>query len=186
MFDALPNRSRDELNAALPMVVDAPKDEGQVALIVVRPESGLREMPTTIHISRARGVEGDRWADGSWLQDDNGRPHPDVQINLMNTHAAEAIAGEKSNWAAAGNNFFVNLDMSPENLPPGTRLALGDAEIEISKQPNKACQKFIDRYGRDACVFVNVGPGWALRMRGLYARVVSDGDVCLGDQIRKL
>ena len=104
----------------------------------------------------------------------------------MNSRAAGARSGDAANWPAAGNNIFVDIDLSLGNLPPGTLLGLGSAEIEITNQPNKGCQIFIDHYGRDACIFVNTGPGWSLRMRGLYARVVKDGKVRLGDQLRKL
>ena len=184
--DAILHRSLEELRAALPNIALAPKDEGVIALIVVRPDHGLRETPNEIWVSAAKGVEGDHWSKECWRTTDDGAPHPDVQINLMSVRAAEAIAGRSANWPAAGNNFFVDLDMSPENLPPGTRLALGSAEIEISQEPNKGCRLFAERYGRDACVFVNVGEGRNLRTRGLYARVVKDGAVCVGDVAQKL
>ena len=180
------HRSRAELEASLDHIKNAPKDAGSVALIVVRPQHGERRTPASVHISTEHGVAGDRWSKGCWLETEDGEPHPSVQVNLMSVRAAKAIAGEIKNWKAAGNNFFVDIDMSPENLPPGTRLRLGSAEIEISAQANKGCQKFIDRYGRDACVFVNVGPGWANRTRGLYARVIKNGEVRLGDMLQKL
>lgn len=180
------HRSRAELEASIDYIKNAPKDAGSVALIVVRPEQGQRRTPNSVHISNRHGVAGDRWSKGSWVETEDGEPHPSVQVNLMGVRAAEAIAGDIENWPGAGNNFYVDIDMSPENLPPGTRLSLGSAEIEISEQNNKGCQKFIDRYGRDACTFVNFGEGWANRARGLYARVVKDGDVALGDVLRKL
>ena len=180
------HRTRAELEAAIPQIENAPKDEASVALIVVRPDHGERETPEYVRVSADGGVEGDHWAKGCWLTTEDGRPDPRVQINLMSVRAAEAVAGDPANWPPAGNNFFVDLDLSPDNLAPGSRVALGSAEIEISDEPNKGCQKFIDHYGRDACVFVNVGRGLQFRMRGLYARVVKDGEVRLGDRVRKL
>lgn len=186
MLETKLHRTRADLLAALPFIAEAPKDKATVDLIVTRPDHGLRKTPKTVRISADKGVEGDHWSRGCWLKTETGAPHPEVQINLMSTRAAEAIAGDTANWPAAGNNFFVDIDMSPENLPPGSRLSLGSAEIEITAQPNKGCDLFIERYGRDACVFVNVGPGLAMRMRGLYARVIKDGDVRLGDTLNKL
>lgn len=180
------HRTRAELETALDQISKAPKNRASVALIVVRTARGERETPETVRISAQNGVEGDHWSKGCWLQTADGQPHPDVQVNLMSVRAAEAIAGDIANWPAAGNNFFVDIDMSPENLPPGTCIELGTARIEITAQANKGCQKFIDHYGRDACVFVNIGPGWARRARGLYARVIKDGTVELGDDLIKV
>lgn len=188
MFEATLNRhrTREDLDAAVDHIARAPKAEASVALIVVRPEHGMRDTPAQVQISAERGVQGDHWSKECWRQTEDGAPHPDVQINLMSVRAAEAIAGEPSNWPAAGNNFFVDIDMSEANLPPGSRLEMGSAVIEISAEPNKGCQLFVDRFGREACVFVNVGRGRQLRARGLYARVVQDGIVRLGDPVRKV
>ena len=180
------HRTKAELEAAIDHISKAPKDAAVVALIVARPAHGQRETPQSVQISAQHGVAGDHWSKGCWLENEQGQPHRDVQINLMSVRAAEAIAGDIANWPAAGNNFFVDIDMSPENLPPKTRLSLGTAQIEITAQANKGCQKFIEHYGRDACVFVNFGPGWARRARGVYARVVKDGQVNLGDALTKL
>ncbi len=111
---------------------------------------------------------------------------PDIQICITNARCIALIAGERANWAAAGDNLFIDLDLSPANCPPGTRPAIGTAVIEITDAPHDGCRKFIARYGRDACVFVNTGDGKRLRLREIYGRVVQDGRVSVGDVVRKL
>ena len=95
-------------------------------MIVVRPEKGRRETPEAVRISAAAGLEGDHWSRGCWKSLPDGSPHPDVQVCLMPTRVITAVAGGRETWAAAGDNLFFDIDMTPENLPPGTRLALGE------------------------------------------------------------
>jgi MOSC domain-containing protein YiiM len=180
------HRIREELDAGLAHVLAAPKDGGRIEAIVVRPETDARRAVAEVAISAAGGVEGDHWAKGCWKSTPDGRPDPDVQICIMNARAIALIAGDRDNWPAAGDNLFVDMDLSPENLPPGTRLSLGSAEIEITAEPHTGCAKFIARYGRDACVWVNTGPGKANRLRGIYAKVVKDGRIAVGDRLVKV
>ena len=179
-------RTADELLAALPHVLDAPKDEGRLDLIVVRPDHGERVTPASVRISAAGGLEGDHWAKGCWKETPEGRPDPDVQVCLMMSRMIRAIAGDIANWAPAGDNLFVDMDLTPSNLPPGTRLALGTAELVVTPEPHNGCASFIERFGRDACVFVNTGPGKEHRLRGIYMRVIRDGTIAVGDRLRKL
>ncbi len=187
VIDAIcPPKSRAELQAALPDVLAAPKDNGTLDMIVVRPDRGQRQTPASVHLSLAKGVEGDHWSKACWRTQEDGSPHPDVQICLMPSRMIRAIAGDKENWAAAGDNLFIDMDLTPSNMPPGTRFAIGSAELTITEEEHKGCQMFIDRYGRDACVFVNTGEGDTLKLRGIYARVTKDGQVSVGDTVRKL
>ena len=179
-------RDRAELDAALPDILAAPKDDGRVEAIVVRPRAGERRAMDRADLSLAGGVAGDHWAQGCWRSTDDGLPHPDVQICMMNARCIRAIAGERENWPAAGDNLFLDMDLTPENLPPGSRIGLGSVEMVITEEPHNGCQSFIDRYGRDACLFVNTGAGKALRLRGIYGRVTRDGMVSVGDRVRKL
>jgi hypothetical protein len=175
-----------ELRAALPAILASPSDGGTLAGIVIRPRPGERAEPASCEISLAQGVHGDRWAKGCWKTAADGRPDSSVQVCIMNSRCIALIAGERSNWAPAGDNLFIDLDLSPANTPPGTRLAIGTAVIEITAEPHNGCRSFIARYGSDACLFVNTGEGRRLRLRGIYARVVQDGRVSVGDQVRKL
>lgn len=179
--------SRDELEAGLAHVVAAPKDGGTVEMIVARPRKGERQELSNAQLSLAGGVEGDHWAKGCWLSKDDGSPHPDVQICIMNARMIDLAAnGDKSRWSLAGDNLFIDMDLSRKNLAAGQRLRLGNAEVEITAVPHTGCEAFIERYGRDACVFVNVGAGKEHRLRGVYARVVRDGVVAVGDHFTKI
>ena len=179
-------RSRGELEAAIPDILAAPKLAGAVEMIVVRPAAGLRETPGRVGVSLEGGVAGDHWAKGCWRTTDAGEPHPDVQICMMSARTIRAIAGEPEHWPAAGDNLFLDMDLSPANMPPGTRFAIGTAGFVVTAEPHDGCQSFIDRYGRDACLFVNTGRGRALRLRGIYARVTRDGEIAVGDRVLKL
>jgi len=179
-------RDRAELAAALPHILAAPADVGTLDMIVVRPEHGLRRDVAHARLTASHGVEGDHWSRGCWRTTEDGRPHPDVQICLMMSRMIGAIAGERAWWAAAGDNLFIDMNLTPANLPPGSRIAIGSCILEITAEPHNGCQSFIDRYGRDACVFVNTGDGKTHRLRGIYARVVQDGTVTAGDAVRKL
>ncbi|MGY9056530.1 MAG: MOSC domain-containing protein [Alphaproteobacteria bacterium] len=178
--------NRDELMAGLPDILAAPKYQGTLKAIMVRPESEARQDVESIWISLAGGVEGDHWAKGCWMSTDDGKPHPDVQICIMNSRCIDLIAGGRDNWAPAGDNLFIDMDLTPENLPPGTRIAIGEAVLEITATEHNGCAKFVERYGRDATLFVNTGEGKRYRLRGIYGRVVQDGRVTAGDMVAKI
>jgi len=187
-MDALTVRylTRDELDASLADIRAAPKDRGVLEAIVVRPAHDARQSLPACEISFAGGVHGDHWAQGCWKTTEDGRPHPDVQICLMNARVIRLIAQAQDRWPLAGDNLFVDLDLSADNLPPGQRLALGSAVIEITDVPHNGCKKFAERYGRDAVLFVNSPEGKRLHLRGIYARVVTDGAIAVGDVLSKL
>ena len=178
--------SLDELNAGLPEILASPKDEGILRAVVIRPAPGERDDVETCEISLEQGAQGDHWAKGCWKSTEDGEPHPDVQICIMNARCIQLIAQERANWPPAGDNLFIDMDLTPQNLPPGTRLGIVSAVLEITDTPHTGCAAFIERYGRDACVFVNTGEGRCLRLRGIYGRVVQDGRVSVGDAVTKL
>lgn len=178
--------TRAELEAGIPHIENSPKDDGSVEAIVVRPEPGQRRDVPSCDVSLAGGVHGDRWAKGRGGNAENAAPHPDVQICIMNSRAIALIAQERANWPPAGDNLFIDLDLRPENLAPGQRLSVGTAILEVTAEPHNGCSAFIERYGRDACVFVNTGIGKQMRLRGIYARVAKGGRISVGDRIRKV
>ena len=131
------------------------------------------------------GLVGDAWlARGSSRPD--GSANPDAQLTLMNARAAEVITGSRDRWPLAGDQLYVDLDLSIDNLPPGTRLAVGDAVVEVTPEPHTGCAKFSARFGTEALKFVNKSPGRELRLRGVNARVVTPGSIRAGDTITRL
>jgi hypothetical protein len=188
MLDATIPRhlSLDELEAALPAALQSPKDEGTLELIVRRPAVGRREVLDAGELDLAAGLVGDTWNMRSSSRTADRSPHPDMQINVMNSRVIAMIAGEQTRWGLAGDQLYVDLDISASNLPPGTRLAIGSAVIEVTAQPHTGCAKFVQRFGLDATKFVNAAERRDLHLRGINARVVVPGRIQTGDRVRKL
>lgn len=175
-----------ELEAALPTALQSPTDNGTLELIVRRPAVGRRDVVDAAELDLAIGLVGDTWHMRSSTRTADGSPHPDMQINVMNSRVIDMIAGEKTRWGLAGDQLFVDFDLSAENVPPGTRLAIGSAVIEVTAQPHTGCAKFVQRFGVDAMRFVNSPRGRQLHLRGINARVVVAGRIQTGDRIKKM
>jgi MOSC domain-containing protein YiiM len=172
-----------ELEAGLDAVRAAPAGKGRVELVLRRPTEGERELLDVAELDTEDGVVGDRWSAGKRGR----RPDPETQLTLMSARAAALVGGDRERWPLAGDQLYVELDISESNLPPGSRLAIGDdVVVEISAIPHTGCKKFVQRFGREAMLFVNSPEGRALRLRGVNARVVVPGSVRPGDEIRKL
>ena len=175
----------DRLQAGLAAIRMSPADEGTVELIVRRPAVEEREVVEEAELDATDGLVGDNWrARGSGRMED-GSANPKAQLTLMNARLAELVAGERERWALAGDQLYVDLDLSRANLPPGTRLAVGSAVIEVTDEPHTGCAKFSARFGSDALRFINSSEGRLLNLRGINARVVEPGSVRRGDLIRK-
>ena len=175
-----------QLEDSLPEILESPKDKGALEMIVIRPQKNARKVLDSCELSFANGAKGDHWATGCWKSLPDGSPHPDVQIAIMNSRALKAVAGSRERWPLAGDNLIVDLDLSSENLSPGQRLNIGEVELEITNVPHNGCAKFMDRYGKDAVRYFNSKKGKAQHLRRVYARVVKDGTVKLGDVIKKV
>jgi hypothetical protein len=178
--------TRDECEAGLDHIRSAPADEGRLELIVRRPAVGAREVLEEGELDLAVGLVGDTWHVRPSPRTPDGAPHPDMQLNIMNARVAGWLAQARDRWPLAGDQLYVDLDLSAANLPPGTRLALGSAEIEVTKEPHLGCAKFVERFGVEAMKFVNSAPGRQLRLRGMNARVVKPGTIRVGDIVRKV
>lgn len=178
--------TRDELDAGLDEIRRSPKDRGVLEMIVRRPQVEVREVLEEGELDPVEGLVGDTWRTRSSRRTPDGSPHPDMQLNIMNTRAIALVAQGKDRWPLAGDQLFIDLDLSAENLPPGTRLALGSAVIEITPQPHTGCKKFVARFGLDAMTWVNSPVGGELHLRGVNARVVRPGVIRVGDVATKL
>jgi len=175
-----------ELEAGLEEVGRSPKDGGVLEMIVRRPSFGEREVLEDAELDVVEGLVGDNWKRRSSKRTVDGSPHPDMQLNIMNARVAALVAQERGRWPLAGDQLFVELDLSEENLPAGTRLLIGSAIIEVTAEPHTGCGKFVERFGLDAMMFVNSPLGRQLHLRGINARVVQGGAIRIGDIIRKI
>ena len=116
----------------------------------------------------------------------DGSGHPEMQLNIMNARSAALVAQDRDHWQLAGDQLFVDLDLSGQNLPPGTRLRIGSATIEVTPIPHTGCAKFVSRFGLEAMKFVNSPVGRELNLRGICAKVVEPGAIRTGDRVRKI
>jgi MOSC domain-containing protein YiiM len=175
--------TKEELEKALEWVCQSPRTNGRLEMIVARPDAGLRQVQERGELDVDKGLVGDNWRQRGSRHTANGQALLDAQITLMNARVAQSVAGERERWALAGDQLYVDLDISAANLPPGQRLAIGSAVLEITPQPHTGCAKFTERFGHDAIRWVNTPDGRQLRLRGVYARVVQPGVIEVGDTV---
>jgi hypothetical protein len=176
-----------DLEAGLDEIRQSPRDRGTLELIVRRPVVDGREVLNEVELSLSEGVVGDTWNVRGSGRTGDGSPHPDMQLNVINARLSRLVGGDDDDVRAlSGDQLHLDLDLSTDNLPAGTRLAIGDAVIEITDQPHTGCAKFAARFGKEALRFVNVGVGKELRLRGINAKVVTPGTIRRGDPVTKL
>lgn len=178
--------SRLALEAGLEYVGRSPREEGIVQLIACRPQNSLRQVLEEAVLVCGEGVIGDNWKIRGSRHTPDGSALLAQQVTVTNARMASLVAVEKERWPLCGDQFYVDLDLSHENLPAGTRLAIGTAVIEVSAKPHVGCWKYEARFGRDATRFVNAPANRPLRLRGFAASIVVGGTVRTGDTIRKI
>ena len=175
-----------ELEAALDHLREAPKDDGVLQLIVCRPQVDKREEMDQAELDPVKGLIGDNWIVRPSSKTPDGSPHPEMQINIMNVRVTALVAQERERWSLAGDQLYIDMDLSKENLPAGSRIQVGSAVLEVSPLPHTGCAKFVSRFGVDAMKFVNSEVGKELCLRGINAKVVQAGTVKVGQTAKKL
>ncbi len=173
--------TREQLHAGLNAIRESPRNRGVVEMIVRRPAVETREVLDECQLDTVAGLVGDRWHTGGNSPEPKELAHPDTQLTLMNSRAVHLMAQTRERWCLAGDQLFVDMDLSTSHLPPGTHITLGSAVIEITTQPHRGCKKFVARFGLDAMQFVNSEVGRELNLRGVYAKIIRSGVVRVGD-----
>ena len=173
--------TKEQLEAGFGHVLQSPKDEGSLVRIVRRPDVDQREVIEEGELDVDLGLVGDNWKVRPNPTTSDGKADPVAQITIINARLLALLAGPEERWQLAGDQLLIDLDMSIENLPPGTRLRIGSAVIEISEKPHTGCAKFAARFGQDALRFISTPEGRARRLRGVNTRVVQSGAIRAGD-----
>ena len=184
-METLTHLSMAELEAGLGIIRQSLQDNGILKMIVRRPKVDEREIVNEAKLSLEEGLVGDTWKTRGSKATPDGSANIHAQITLMNMRAIALLAQDESRWALAGDQLFVDFDLSESNLPARTRIAIGSAILEVSSTPHTGCAKFSERFGRDALKFVNSPVGKPLRLRGINARVMQGGEIRVGDVVRK-
>ena len=185
-METLTHLSMAELEAGLGIIRQSPQDNGILKMIVRRPKTDEREIVNEAKLSLEEGLVGDTWKTRGSKATPDGSANIQAQVTLMNMRAIALLAQDEARWALAGDQLFVDLDLSEANLPAGTRIAIGSAILEVSATPHTGCAKFSERFGKDALKFVNSSEGKPLRLRGVNARVVQVGEIQVGNVVRKV
>jgi hypothetical protein len=182
---AVEHLSRERLVAGLGQIRDSPRDSGRFVLMVRRPAVGRRDLPGEAMLDQVAGLDGDNWLVRGSASTPDGSADPQRQVTVMNARVAELVAGGTDRMPLAGDQLYIDLDLSLDNLPAGSLLAVGQAVLQVSDAPHIGCAKFVERFGAEAMRFVNSRTGRQLRLRGMNTRVVVPGTVRLGDLAAK-
>jgi hypothetical protein len=177
--------SISELEAGMEHIRQAPRDHGTLKMIVQRPQEDERNVVDHGELSLSEGLVGDNWKRRGSKHTPDGSANLYAQITIMNARCTALLAQSEERWGLAGDQLYVDFDLSDENIPPGTRLAIGSAIIEVSAEPHSGCKKFSERFGVEAMKFVNSPEGKRLHLRGINAKVIQAGVIRVGDTVKK-
>ena len=180
------HRTPEELDGGLTRIREAPSDDGELMLIVRRPGENEREVLDEGEVDIETGLVGDDWAPRGDPHSEHGRANVLAQLTLMNSRVLELIAGPVDRWPLAGDQLYVDFDLSEDSLPTGSRLVVGEAVVEVTAKPHTGCAKFTRRFGLAAMRWVNSEIGRKLRLRGVNTRVVEAGTIRVGDRVKRV
>ena len=186
MSTTITHKTATELEAGLESIRQSPRDRGVLQMIVRRPAVGVREVLEHAELDVLEGLVGDSWRQRTSRRTPDGSPHPEMQINIMNSRVVDLVAQHRERWPLAGDQLFIDMDLTDANLPAGTRLQIGTAVLEVTAEPHTGCAKFVERFGVDAATFVNSAVGRELHLRGINAKVVKAGTISAGDTVTKI
>lgn len=175
-----------QLEAGLEDIRRSPADGGALRMIVQRPAVNEREVVAAGELDTDVGLVGDSWKTRGSRSTPDGSADPAAQLNIMNSRVLALLAQSEERWQLAGDQLIIDIDMSVENLPPGARLSIGSAVIEITEKPHTGCAKFAERFGKNALRFISTQTGKHLRLRGACARVVQSGNIRVGDLVSRV
>jgi MOSC domain-containing protein YiiM len=178
--------SMTELEAGMTYIRQSPKDQGTLKMIVRRPNVDEREVLQEGELDPAEGLVGDTWKVRRNKHSADGLANINAQITIMNARTIALLTQDEQRWPLAGDQLYVDMDLSDDNLPPGTQLAIGSAILEVSPDPHTGCQKFSSRFGVEALKFVNSPEGKRLHLRGINTRVIQGGIIRVGDDVQKV
>lgn len=178
--------SMSALEAGLDHIRQSPKDHGTLKMIVQRPHEDERIVIEQGELSLSEGLVGDSWKTRGSKHTPDGSAHLYAQITVTNARCIASLAQSEERWALAGDQLYVDFDLSEENIPPGTRLVIGSAILEVSAEPHSGCKKFSARFGVEAMKFVNSPEGKRLHLRGINTKVIQAGTIRVGDAVHKI
>ena len=185
-MEAIKHLSMTELEAGMDYIRQSPKDNGILKMIVRRPVEDEREVIERGELDLSEGLVGDNWKPRGSKHSEDGSANPEAQITVMNARTIELLAQEEERWPLAGDQLYIDMELSDDNVPPGTRLAIGSAIIEVSAVPHTGCKKFSARFGVEAMKFVNSPEGKRLHLRGINTKIVQPGVLRVGDIVKKI
>lgn len=178
--------STEELEAGLPGIRQAPADEGELMMISRRPAIGEREHLDEVQLDLEEGLAGDNWISRGQEMDPPREPNLDAQLTLMNCRVADLVSGGRDRWSLAGDQLYVDFNISRDNLPIGSHVQIGEAVVEVTAEPHPGCKKFVERFGMDAMTFVNSPEGKQMCLRGINTRIIKAGTIRVGDRLTKI